>query len=191
MAIRNKIIIQSRLKVLRKTVMELFEGSYLSHKDKFISYDSVLKTLEQGIEKEYLKKISILGMKDTEVVNRLVFLIDWEKHQILCDSSGKQYEFSGGSGIAEQISKALPVLTLFIRNSIRSERVNKFKTYYNYKNGVDHDIADKELGLKNLNDEDSDEIRKFEKHSFDVEICPEELAELNIQFQTKTEAKFE
>lgn len=191
MKIRTKLIIRSRLKVLKRTVSELVDGSYSPHKSLFNSYDEVIKTIEDGIDKQYLKKITFVGKNKSKIINRLEFDINWEKHRILCESPEGTYEFDGGKSISDQVSKVLPLLSTFIRNAIRSEKVNKISVHYRMRVDIDHGEASKDLGLKDLSEVEQKELDEFNKASFAIKVSPEKLDELTVNFQSKTKIKFD
>ena len=109
MAITNKIIIQSRLKLLKRTVLDFVNDAYKIHADIFATdFNKVIETTDKGIEEKLIKRLTFIGRKDKKVINRVVIAINWEKHEIICETSDQQFQLDPNIGsIAEQISRAL------------------------------------------------------------------------------------
>ena len=195
MAIKNKVIVQARLKFLKRAVLDFFEGTYAEHKSAFYSYSEVLETLALGIDREYLERVEFIGRKDKVIKNILAIKIDWTKHRVLCTSmDGKDIELDGTKSVAEQVSAALPLLSRFISDSLKSEVITSVGVHYSGR--VDLDAQARatirsEMGLVSLTDEDRQALRNFSKDNLAVEIVPEKLQELSITFRSHTKIKFD
>lgn len=167
--------------------MDLVKGTYDAHSTVFAtSYEKTINTIELGIEKEFLKKITIVGKREEKIINRLVIEIDWEKHRVLCETQSGTFEFNSGSSISDQVSGALAQLSTFVKNSITGGYINKITMHYRYRSDVDHMEANAALGLVNISEIEVNEIGEFEGIGMQVEVRPERLPELLISFQSRT-----
>ena len=185
MSLRTKILIQSRLKLIKMTIIELIEGIYQHQKHSFDSYSDMINTIELGIDKELLNKVTVIAKSGAEIKNILVFEIDWERHSVLCASPSGKIEFDGGKSIADQVSSALITLSKFIKNSFKDDKIDKIIVYYYFNDNIDLADAFKTLKLVNLSEEQIAELIKFNSHDCELEIKPERLDELTIRFQKK------
>lgn len=187
MSLQNKILIQSRIKLLRRTIIDLLKGTYEAHSEIFSTpFLTIIDKIEHGIDKEIFKKITIVGKRDEKIINRLVIEIDWDKHRILCESQGESFEFDSQHSISDQVSGALKQLSTFIKNAITAGFINKITVHFRYRSDVDHRQANIALGLANISPEEVKAIEEFEEVGMCVEVKPENLTELSILFQTRT-----
>ncbi len=185
MNLKQKILLRSRIILLEKTITDIIDGAYLKNKGNFIThYESIIETIRKGIEKQYLKEIVILGLKDTNIVHRLIFKIDWETHKLLCSSGNNEYSFSDNA-VAKQISQALPILSSFISDSINRKKLNKFDAYYVYRDNININEAREYLGLSAMSNKERNELVKFEEQGLSVSFTPYKLKELHIKFEIK------